>query len=134
YAGAIQSGSGRIVADGRSEARARTAELRQCLALLELGSIERSRFHWPACYDDLSRTIQAASMDAGDPLRGQCFAPHAFCRRRFCVPSDDRLGPRVQTATRRGGSTLSSATEPGRFDSRSSRWLRLQPVREIREY
>ena len=60
HAAAVLPGSRRRVADRRLEARAGPAELDHRLALLELGSLERSRLHRPAGDHDLGRARRSS--------------------------------------------------------------------------
>ena len=66
---AVEPGSRRRVGQRRLEARTRPAHVDDRLALLELGSVERSRLHRPAGDDDLGGAVEAAAVDAGSPLR-----------------------------------------------------------------
>ncbi len=95
----------------RLEARAGPADLDHRLALLGLESLERPRLHRPAGDHDLGRHVEAAAMDAGDPLRRRCVSARELCRRRLPFPPGDRLGPGHQAGTGLGCGALSPGAE-----------------------
>ena len=71
----VVSGSRRLQRERRLEGRAGPIDLDHGVAVLGLESFERSRLHRPADHHDFSRSVEAAAMDAGGPLRGR-LAPH----------------------------------------------------------
>jgi outer membrane receptor protein involved in Fe transport len=69
FTAALVSGSRRRVAQRRLEGRRRPPDVDHRVALLELESVERSRFHRPADHHGLRGALDAAAMVAGGALR-----------------------------------------------------------------
>ena len=131
---AVVPGSQWLGSEYRLEGGPRCADVDQRLALLELESFERPRFHWRAGDDGVRGPVKTASVERRDSLRGcPVSAPELRCR-RFPVPADDRFRSRIQAGTRCGSGAFSAFTEPRRCDPGVTRRLWIQSIREIRKY
>jgi hypothetical protein len=97
---AVESGSRRRLAHRGAHDRHGARDLNHRLALLELGSLERPRFHRPAGDHDLREPLEAAAVDAGSPLRGRPDALAQLRRRRVRLPGCSRATGRRRTSAR----------------------------------
>ena len=112
----------------------RKADVHDLLALLGLGSVERPRLHRPADHDGVVGHVEAAPVDAGDPVRRRPVVPRQLRCRRIRLPPADRLGPSDQAGTWRICGALAAGADRGRRNTRLARWIWLRSVPELSEH
>jgi outer membrane receptor protein involved in Fe transport len=66
---AVKPGSRRGLVDDRTAVRPRHTDVDHGMAILELGSVERSRLHCGAGHHRVGRALEATAVHAGSPLR-----------------------------------------------------------------
>jgi iron complex outermembrane recepter protein len=112
---------GRLI-DGGSGRGAGPHHVHHRMALLGLGSVDRQGLHRTSGDDDLGQSVQAASMDAGDSLRGRCVAGPRLRGRRLWILAVDQFDGHARTGL--GGGALPLGAHRAGGDARPARRLR----------